>query len=87
MSEKTSSTGAPAAVPARWIPTRGSSMHVSRSIRGCRRSGCLTRFARRATPVATVGCGTTSARCVHGSRPSRWCGSRRRRGVSMLSSR
>ena len=67
--------------PTSWIPTRGSSMHVSRSIPGCRRSGCLTRSARRATPVATAGCGTTSARCVHGSRPSRWFGSRRRRGV------
>ena len=29
---------------------------------------------RGATPVATAGCGTRSARCVHGSRPSRWCG-------------
>ena len=51
--------------PTRWIPTRGSSMHVSRSIPGCRRSGCLTRSPPRATPVATAACGTTSARCVH----------------------
>ena len=42
-------------------------MHVSRSIPSCRRSGCLTRSARRATPVATAGCGTTSARCATGA--------------------
>ena len=67
--------------PTSWLPTPGSSRHVSRSSPVCRRSVCSTRSARRATPVATAVCGTTSARYARASRSRRWCGSRRRRGV------
>ena len=50
----------PAMPPQGWLPTPGSSRHVSRSSPVCRRRVCLTRSARRATPVATAGCGTRS---------------------------